>query len=66
MIGTKRGVTKQVSIQRTVTFSFTRADLLKRLRLPEETQLTVLVPSPDGNAPLAIAGEVTLNAVVRE
>lgn len=30
----KRGITKQVSIQRTVTYWFTYDDLIKRLRLP--------------------------------
>lgn len=37
----KRGVRKQVQIQRTVTYGFTRADLIKRLRLPADAIFSV-------------------------
>lgn len=37
----KRGIPKQVSIQRTITYDFTRSVLLERLKLPADAVLAV-------------------------
>ena len=37
----KRGITKAVSIQRTITYTYTRTDLLARLKLPADAVLEV-------------------------
>lgn len=37
----KRGISKQVSIQRTITYDFTRSVLLERLKLPADAVLEV-------------------------
>lgn len=37
----KRGIQKQLSIQRTVTYDFTRSVLLQRLKLPADAVLEV-------------------------
>lgn len=49
----KRGISKQITIKRTVTYNFTRDDLLKRLKLPDSALLSVTVPS-DGGAPTRV------------
>jgi hypothetical protein len=54
----KRGIAKQISIQRTVTYSFTREDLIARLRLPEDAQLSF-----DGET---VQGEFALTVEVKE
>lgn len=37
----KRGISRQVSIQRTITYDFTRSVLLERLKLPADAVLEV-------------------------
>lgn len=55
----KRGIAKQVSIQRTITYDFTRSVLLERLKLPADAVLEV-----DGEA--LDDGLLTLKVHVKE
>lgn len=48
----KRGIGRQVAIQRTITYSYTRADLIRLLRLPEDAVIEC-----DGTVIDAVAGE---------